>query len=144
MTVAQILRQKGSTEVETIAPSSTLSEAAERLSSRRIGALIVSSDGKGVEGIVSERDLVAWLGREGPGCLSRPVADVMTSKVVGCAPSDDVRNIMERMTGGRFRHMPVMEDGRLAGLISIGDVVKFRMNELEHETEALAEMIKGR
>ncbi len=144
MTVARILRQKGSDAVESIAPSATVSEAAARLSSRRIGALIVSDDdGKTVIGILSERDVVKWLGREGASCLNRPVADVMTTKVVVCTPADEVADIMERMTSGRFRHLPVVEDGRLAGVISIGDVVKYRMSELEHETEALADMIKG-
>lgn len=144
MTVARILRQKGSTAVETIGPAATVSEAAGILSSRRIGALIVTDDGRKVAGILSERDVVRWLGREGASCLNRPVADVMTAKVVTCAPADQVADIMERMTSGRFRHLPVMEDGRLAGVISIGDVVKYRMSELEHETEALADMIKGR
>ncbi len=143
MTVARILRQKGSDGVETIGPAATVSEAAAILSGRRIGALIVSDDGRKVAGIISERDVVRWLGREGASCLNRPVADVMTAKVVTCAPSDRVADIMERMTSGRFRHLPVMEDGRLAGVISIGDVVKYRMSELEHETEALADMIKG-
>jgi CBS domain-containing protein len=143
MTVARILRQKGSADVETISSAAAVSEAAATLSARRIGALIVSDDGRTAAGIVSERDLVRWLGREGAACLNRPVADVMTSKVMTCTPADDVREIMERMTSGRFRHMPVMEDGRLSGVISIGDVVKYRMSELEHETEALADMIKG-
>jgi CBS domain-containing protein len=143
MTVARILRQKGSAEVATIGSAATLAEAARALSQRRIGALVVSDDGTTVAGIVSERDIVKCLGREGAGCLGRPVADVMTERVITCTPADEVRDIMERMTGGRFRHLPVMEDGRLAGVISIGDVVKYRMSELEHETEALAEMIKG-
>ena len=143
MTVARILRQKGSGEVASIAPSRSVADAAALLSEKRIGALIVSADGKGVEGILSERDVVRWLGREGADCLRRVVADVMTSKVVSCAPGDDVQAVMERMTEGRFRHMPVMEDGRLTGVISIGDVVKYRMGQLEHETEALADMIKG-
>lgn len=143
MTVARILRQKGSAEVATITSAETVADAAAILASRRIGALIVSDDGAGVAGIVSERDLVRWLGREGAHCLARPVADVMTTEVKTCRPDESVAEIMARMTVGRFRHMPVMEDGRLAGVISIGDVVKYRMSELEHETEALADMIKG-
>lgn len=143
MTVARILRQKGTSEVETITSSESVADAASILSSRRIGALIVSDDGVKVTGIISERDVVRWLGREGASCLKRPVADVMTTKVIACTPEDKVTDIMERMTGGRFRHMPVMENGMLVGVISIGDVVKYRMSELEHETEALSDMIKG-
>ena len=143
MTVARILRQKGSSEVASIAPTRSVADAARMLSEKRIGALIVSGDGGKVEGILSERDVVRWLGREGAGCLSRVVADVMTAKVMTCTPADDVQAIMQRMTEGRFRHMPVVEDGRLTGVISIGDVVKYRMGQLEHETEALADMIKG-
>lgn len=143
MTVARILAAKGSTEVETITSAESLADAASVLSSRRIGALVVSDDGRRVAGIVSERDLVRVLGREGPSCLRRPVADVMTVAVETCAPADDVPGIMERMTTGRFRHMPVIEGGRLAGVISIGDVVKYRMSELEHEASALSDMIKG-
>ncbi|MFO7856719.1 MAG: CBS domain-containing protein [Paracoccaceae bacterium] len=143
MTVARILRLKGSDEVATVTSAETLADAAAILSSRRIGALIVSDDGRRVDGVVSERDLVRWLGREGARCLNRPVADVMTVEVHTCSPDDPVPEIMERMTSGRFRHLPVMRDGRLAGVISIGDVVKYRMSELEHETEALADMIKG-
>ncbi|SFI19690.1 CBS domain-containing protein [Albimonas pacifica] len=143
MTVARILRQKGSGEIASIAPSKSVADAAAMLSEKRIGALIVSGDGRKVDGILSERDVVRWLGREGAGCLSRVVADVMTAKVMTCTPSDDVQEIMQRMTEGRFRHMPVLEEGKLVGVISIGDVVKYRMGQLEHETEALADMIKG-
>ncbi|MDF2232232.1 CBS domain-containing protein [Albimonas sp. CAU 1670] len=143
MTVARILRQKGSSDVATIAPTRSVAEAAALLSEKRIGALVVSGDGSSVEGILSERDVVRWLGREGADCLRRVVADVMTAKVMSCTPADEVQEIMSRMTEGRFRHMPVLEDGRLAGVVSIGDVVKYRMSQLEHETEALADMIKG-
>lgn len=143
MTVARILRQKGSSEVATIGPSRTVSQAAAILSEKRIGALVVTGDGRTVDGILSERDVVRWLGREGARCLDLPVADLMTRKVYACSPADEVQEIMERMTEGRFRHMPVVENGALTGIISIGDVVKYRMSQLEHETEALADMIKG-
>ncbi|MEC9433079.1 MAG: CBS domain-containing protein [Pseudomonadota bacterium] len=143
MTVARILRQKGSAEVATITAAESVADAAATLSSKRIGALVVSNDGKSVAGIISERDVVRWLGREGAGCLKRPVAEVMTAKVMTCGPDDDVAEIMQRMTAGRFRHMPVLDDGRLAGVISIGDVVKYRMDALEHEASALTDMIKG-
>ena len=143
MTVARILASKGSNEVETITSAESLADAAATLSSRRIGALVVSDDGLTVAGILSERDVVRVLGREGAGCLRRHVADVMTAKVETCAPEDGVPQIMERMTGGRFRHMPVLDGGRLTGVSSIGDVVKYRMSELEHEASALSDMIKG-
>jgi len=143
MTVARMLASKGSNDVQTITSAESVSDAAATLASRRIGALVVSDDGRTVAGIISERDVVRWLGREGASCLNRPVADVMTRKVECCTPQEPVADIMERMTGGRFRHMPVLEDGRLTGVISIGDVVKHRMSELEHETEALSDMIKG-
>lgn len=143
MTVARILRLKGSADVATITASESVADAAATLSSKRIGALVVSNDGKSVSGIISERDVVRWLGREGASCLKRPVAEVMTAKVVTCTPDDDVSEIMQRMTSGRFRHIPVIDDGRLAGVISIGDVVKYRMDALQHEAEALTDMIKG-
>ena len=143
MNVAQILRHKGSSEVATITSAETVADAAAALAARRIGALVVSDDGAGVVGIISERDIVRWLGREGATSLRRPVADVMTTRVETCAPSDECAEIMSRMTRGRFRHLPVMEGGKLAGVISIGDVVKLRMSELETETAALADMIKG-
>ncbi|SDW34277.1 CBS domain-containing protein [Albimonas donghaensis] len=143
MTVARILRQKGSADVATITAAETVADAAAALSSKRIGALVVSNDGKAVAGIISERDVVRWLGTDGATCLSMPVADVMTAKVVTCAPEDDVAEIMQRMTTGRFRHIPVIDEGRLAGVISIGDVVKYRMDVLQHEAEALTDMIKG-
>ena len=143
MTVARIIKQKGSSDVATITSAESVADAAAVLASRRIGALVVSDDGRRVTGIVSERDVVKWLGREGAACLTRPVADVMTTVVRTCGLDEPVAEIMGRMTSGRFRHMPVMEEGRLAGVISIGDVVKYRMSELEHETEALADMIKG-
>lgn len=143
MTVARILRLKGSADVATITAAETVADAAAALSSKRIGALVVSSDGKTVNGIISERDVVRWLGREGASCLTRPVADVMTAKVVTCGPDDDVAEIMRHMTSGRFRHIPVIDNGRLAGVISIGDVVKYRMDALQHEAEALTDMIKG-
>jgi len=143
MNVAQILRHKGSSDVATITSSETVADAAAALSARRIGALVVSDDGSRVAGIISERDLVRWLGKEGAACLARPVADVMTTRVETCVPSEEIADIMARMTAGRFRHLPVLDNGRLAGVVSIGDAVSFRMSELEHERAALADMIKG-
>ncbi|SET03268.1 CBS domain-containing protein [Oceanicella actignis] len=143
MIVLQILKSKGSSKVETIRPDAPLSEAAARLSARRIGALIVSRDGQAVEGVISERDIVRVLGTEGAACLDRPVEAVMTRKVSSCAPSDKAVSVLARMTEGRFRHMPVLEDGKLAGVISIGDVVKARIEEVERENAAMADMISG-
>jgi len=143
MIVKQILAQKGSTQVETISPRETISAAAQVLSRKRIGALIVSETGSDVAGIVSERDVVRELGATGADCLSKPISSIMTAKVIGCSPSDKAVKILETMTNGRFRHMPVMVDGQLAGVISIGDVVKARISEIEMENTAMADMIRG-
>jgi CBS domain-containing protein len=143
MIVAAILRQKGSNAVETIAPTKCLADAAAILSAHRIGALICSSDGKTVEGMISERDIIRVLGKEGPGCLNQSVADVMTKTVKTCSIDETSEELLKRMTEGRFRHLPVVTDGKLVGLISIGDAVKARIDDLEHEATALADMIKG-
>lgn len=143
MIVKQILAQKGSTKVETISPRATISDAAQVLSTKRIGALIVSENGEDVAGIVSERDVVRELGVSGSECLSNTIESIMTAKVISCDPSDKAVKILETMTNGRFRHMPVFEDGKLAGVISIGDVVKARIAEIEMENTALTDMIRG-
>ena len=144
MTVAEILRQKSIQSVETVSPSARISDAAATLSARRIGALICSGDGKSVDGMMSERDIVRVLGEEGPACLDRPVAAIMTKEVQTATPDVAVERILERMTEGRFRHMPVVDaSGTLVGMVSIGDLVKARIAHLEHETEALSDMIKG-
>jgi CBS domain-containing protein len=143
MIVQQILRQKAVRGIETISPDSTVTEAARRLSSLRIGALIVSSDGERVEGILSERDIVRELGARGPSCMSERVDTLMTRKVSACAMDDTAEQVLGRMSEGRFRHMPVLQDDRLAGVISIGDVVKARLSEVEGEKHALEDMIRG-
>ncbi len=143
MQVQQILRTKSDDGVVTIAPGSTLAAAAEMLSSRRIGAVIVSPDGKRVAGILSERDIVRELGKRGPSCLKDLVDTVMTKKIVGCTRDETAQDVMQKMTDGRFRHMPVMEGKEMIGLISIGDVVKARLSELAMEKDALEGMIKG-
>src|SRR5512141_2144756 len=140
MTVKAILSRKGS-DVVTIAPTAQLSEAVKILAARRIGAVIVTGADNRVAGILSERDIVRSLGERGPAALDENVAAVMTRKVLTCSESDTVAVIMERMTAGKFRHMPVVEQGRLAGVISIGDVVKWRVEEIEGETNALREYI---
>lgn len=143
MIVKQILAQKGSNRVETISPNATISEAAQILSKKKIGALIVSADGAAVAGIISERDIVRELGVSGDACLTGNVVTIMTANVVGCSPADNAVKILDTMTKGRFRHMPVIVDGKLAGVISIGDVVKARIAEIEMENTALADMIRG-
>lgn len=143
MTVAKILQSKGNSDVVTIAPDKSVAEAAEVLSERRIGSLVVSADGETVDGILSERDIVREIGRRGPGCLKESVTEMMTKDPVTCAKSDKADDILAKMTNGRFRHMPVIEDGRMIGLITIGDVVKFSLEEVKMEKDALEGMIMG-
>jgi CBS domain-containing protein len=143
MQVHQIMRSKSGEGVVTIAPGASLTQATEILSARRIGALVVSSDGKRCEGILSERDIVRELGRRGPSCLTDRVSAVMTAKVIGCRPEDKADEVLAKMTDGRFRHMPVLTGEVMVGLISIGDVVKARLAELAMEKEALTGMIMG-
>lgn len=143
MQVQQILRSKADDGVVTVTPGTTVAKAAELLSTRRIGAVVVSPDGKRVAGIISERDIVRELGRRGAGCLSDTVDSIMTAKIVGCRRDELANDVLQKMTDGRFRHMPVMEGDQMVGLISIGDVVKARLSELEVEKDALEGMIKG-
>ena len=143
MLVQQILASKGDLGVVTVAPGTTVQEVAAILSAKRIGAVIVSSDGKAAKGIVSERDIVRELGKRGTACLSEKVESLMTAKIVSCTRSEGTDAVLGRMTDGRFRHMPVIEDGQMVGLISIGDVVKARLMELAAEKDALEGMIKG-
>src|SRR5881227_4419994 len=140
MTVRAILDTKGH-QVQSVEPGAKLSAAIKILSERRIGAVLVMSQGR-IEGILSERDIVRVLGERGAGVMDEPVNSVMTRKVVCCRPTDTVAAIMEKMTSGKFRHLPVLESGELVGLISIGDVVKWRVKEFESEQEALQNYIK--
>jgi CBS domain-containing protein len=143
MTVQHILRLKGDGAIVTVNSTSTLGDAASVLSERRIGAVVVSDDGKRPLGILSERDIVRELGRRGVACLSDQVTKVMTTRLVTCARTDRANDVMQKMTDGRFRHMPVMEGEVMVGFISIGDVVKSRLAELSMEKDALEGMIKG-
>jgi len=143
MLVGQILKTKSDDGVVTVAPGTTVAKAAEVLSARKIGAVVVSADGKRMAGIVSERDVVRELGRRGPTCLTDTVDSIMTARVVTCTRSERADNVLQKMTDGRFRHIPVVEDGEMVGLISIGDVVKARLAELAMEKDALEGMIKG-
>ncbi|WP_040495285.1 CBS domain-containing protein [Ilumatobacter nonamiensis] len=143
MNVQTILSSKG-TEVATIAPSATLAEATEELRERGFGALIASADGRSLDGIISERDIVRALAAHGAGTLERDVASCMSSEVFTCSPSDSIDALMALMTDRRIRHLPVLAgDGALTGMISIGDVVKFRLGELERENDQLHDYIQG-
>lgn len=135
MNVASILKEKGS-EVSTVGPDKPVAEVARELTERRIGAVLVT-EGERVLGILSERDIVKAVAREGKEALERPARDVMTSRVITCSLSDTAEQLMDAMTKGRFRHLPVIEDERLIGIISIGDVVKHRIAETVMEKEAL-------
>lgn len=136
MIVATILRDKGA-NVVTARPESTISEISKLLHDAKIGAVIVSSDRVRVDGILSERDVVRAIADNGEAALTMSVAEVMTREVVTCAPSDNVAHLMSQMTAGRFRHMPVIDEGALIGIVSIGDVVRVRVEEIENEAEAL-------
>lgn len=144
MNVQSILAHKGR-DVATIAQTATLDEAVARLADLRIGALVVSGDGRVINGIVSERDIVCRMANGGNAALASTVGSVMSTDVVTCTASDGVDRLMELMTERRIRHLPVVdEQGHLAGIISIGDVVKARLAELELENRALADYISGR
>jgi CBS domain-containing protein len=140
MTVRAILDTKGH-HVQIVEPDIKLSAAATILAEKKIGSVLVMTNGR-IEGILSERDVVRGLSERGASVLDEPVSAVMTRKVVSCKQSDAVSTIMEIMTSGKFRHLPVVEDGRVIGLISIGDVVKWRVGEYETEQEALRDYIK--
>jgi CBS domain-containing protein len=141
MIVKSILSAKGS-DVSTIAPTASLAEAIRILAEHKIGALVVTGAGGRITGIISERDIVRAIAQHGGKALQLPLTDVMTRKVVTCAPTDTVATLMELMTAGKFRHLPVSDEGRLAGIVSIGDVVKNRLTELEFEKDAMRDYIQ--
>jgi len=140
MRIADVIRRKGDS-VATIGPEQTVSELMARLAEHKVGALVVSSDGATVEGIVSERDVVRKLHELGPSVLGLPLREIMTTKVRTCTPEASVEDLMRVMTEHRFRHVPVVVDGRLAGIVSIGDVVKHRIDELQSERDQLTAYI---
>lgn len=140
MLVATILQSKGR-DVHTVTADETVSAVVDKLARLRIGALVVSSDGRTVQGIVSERDIVRGLAEKGSDLLSEPVASLMTSRVRTCSPHETGREVLGLMTERRMRHVPVLENGELCGLVSIGDVVKSRLDEVTHEADALREYI---
>jgi CBS domain-containing protein len=141
MIVKTILSAKGS-DVISIEPTATLEIAVRTLADRRIGALLVLGPDRRVIGILSERDIVRVLAEQGSGALNQPLSQVMTRKVVTCNSSETIGVIMERMTAGKFRHVPVVEQDQVIGVVSIGDVVKYRLQEMEHESAALRDYIQ--
>ena len=144
MIVSQILLNKGSV-VLTVAPDAAAVEAARTMNERRVGALVVRRGQGKLEGIISERDIVVALAEQGPEASGRPVSSLMTpaERLITCAPTDSIAHIMAVMTDRRIRHLPVIESGRLAGIISIGDIVKARLRETLAEVEAMAAYVRG-
>ena len=140
MTVKAILSRKGRDAV-TIEPTASIAAAVKLLADRRIGAIIVTSSAREVVGILSERDIVRMLAAKGADALGLSVDTGMTRRVVSCSESDTSAVLMERMTTGKFRHIPVLEENRLVGVISIGDIVKHRLEEIEGESAALRDYI---
>jgi CBS domain-containing protein len=136
MIVAMILEQKGRSVV-TIGANATIGEVVSQLSGHKIGAIVVVEDVDDIVGIISERDVVRAIAKSGPEVLSEPVGSIMTSEVMTCEDSETTNEVMARMTRGRFRHLPVEKNGRLTGIVSIGDVVKARIEEVEREAEEM-------
>lgn len=143
MLVKQILKAKPIADILTIQPDAALSEAVGLLCEKKIGAVVVAKEAGVPLGILSERDVVRELGNRGAACLTDLVQDYMTSNLTTCTEEDSADRVLELMTEGRFRHLPVMADGKMVGLISIGDVVKARLSELSMEKDALQGMIMG-
>ena len=142
MHVKNILSAKGS-HVISIEPTATVANAARTLAQHKIGALLVLGPDRRIIGILSERDVVRVLAEQGAAALAQPLAQVMTRKVFTCSPSETIGVIMERMTAGKFRHVPVVEQDQVIGVVSIGDVVKYRLQEMEHESAALRDYIQS-
>lgn len=140
MTVKSILGTKGR-DVVTVSPDATLQELAATLAGKKIGAIIVGGPAGEVLGIISERDVVKAVAAAGAAALGQPVKQYMTAKVITCGEDETIVQVMEHMTNGRFRHMPVIRDGKLVGVVSIGDIVKHRVAEMESEQQALKEYI---
>ena len=141
MTVSMILAGKGR-DVVTIEPSAKLANATRLLAGKHIGAALILGADRRVAGIISERDIVRALAERGAAALDQPVSGTMTRKVETCTASETVASIMERMTEGKFRHMPVVDQGQVVGVVSIGDIVKHRVREMEHESAAMRDYIR--
>jgi CBS domain-containing protein len=140
MTVARILQEKGR-DVFTTQPHRTLKEVVALLAEKGVGAVVVSDASQSVLGILSERDVVRVLAKQGASALDDPVSRYMTPKVITARREDTIDHVRQTMTAGRFRHVPIVEDGRLIGIVSIGDVVKHHVNQLDSERQALREYI---
>ena len=140
MTVSTILAGKGR-EVVSVQPSASLADAVRLLAGKRIGAAVILGADRRIAGIISERDIVRVLAERGAGALDEPVSQTMTRKVETCNESETVSSLMERMTSGKFRHMPVVDRGRVVGIVSIGDIVKHRLHEMERELAAMRDYI---
>ncbi|MAA99429.1 MAG: inosine-5-monophosphate dehydrogenase [Stappia sp.] len=140
MTVAAILNEKGR-EVTTKAAGDTLREICATLAEKKIGAIVITEASGTIEGIISERDVVRAIAQDGPEALDKPVGEFMTRKVVTCQAQESINSVMARMSGGRFRHVPIVRDGKLDGLVSIGDVVKYRIAQIEREAEDMRNYI---
>ncbi|WP_219415974.1 CBS domain-containing protein [Pseudonocardia nigra] len=143
MKIADILGSKGR-NVHTVLPWLTVAEVVDRLNRHRVGAVLVCDENRAIRGIVSERDIVRALGKYGSDLLGKPVSEVMTPHVETCEPDETVAHAMARMTFGRYRHLPVVVDGALVGLVSIGDLVKHRVREMELETGVLRDRVIAR
>ncbi|WP_407492903.1 CBS domain-containing protein [Pseudooceanicola sp. MF1-13] len=143
MIVQQILTSKSNQTVVTVRPDTPVSEVTQVLTENRIGGVIVSASGDTADGILSERDIVRALSKRGPSCLSDTADQMMTKNPVCCARGDTADQVLQGMTDGRFRHMPVVEDGKLVGIVTIGDVVKARLSQLSMERDALEGMVAG-
>lgn len=141
VTVRRMLDTKRLEMVVMVTPEETVADAAALLAQHDIGAVIVSSDGRTAEGILSERDVIQGLAARGASLIEIPVSELMTRDVIACHPQDTALSVLERMTEGRFRHMPVVENGELVGMISIRDAVRVRMEEMEKENSSLVGMI---
>ena len=144
MLVQQVLKSKPKSGVLSVQSGAKVAEAVKVLADNRIGSVVVSDDGGlTVAGILSERDIVRELANGGGGCLDRPVSDYMTRKIFTCTGQTTVQDVLSQMTEGRFRHMPVVEDGRMVGLVTLGDLVKAQLSVLAMEKQALEGMIMG-
>ncbi|MEX2519399.1 MAG: CBS domain-containing protein [Paracoccaceae bacterium] len=140
MKVSEVLRAKQGGEVMTVKPGETVETLAHRLRLARVGALVVSEDGKTMLGIVSERDIIACLAAKGAEAHRATVRQIMSAEVITCSPDDSLTTVARQMTARRFRHMPVLDGGRLAGMVSIGDIVKHRLAEVEMEANVLRDI----
>lgn len=144
MIVSQMLTSKDTDGVFTLTSTASVAEAAAVMSQKRIGTIVISDDGgQTAAGILSERDIVRELGKNGPACMTNAVGDLMTKKLITCGPTDSALDVLSTMSEGRFRHMPVLDGDKMIGLISIGDAVKARLSQLAMERDALEGMVMG-